>query len=996
MSAVKAASGVAVDVVVTDLSTGATSTMTGAVTYSSAPRLPNVIKLISAPSGTVFIGAIYSGSNPAPPPFAVQIFGPDGVTPVPGESVTFSATAGSVQFVACPNSSGTCTVTTDANGIASAPVSPQAAGAITLLATDGSLTQTVSFTAELQAGSINIWLAPSGSVPVGQQQLIALNELTTTGQWLPSRNLSFTVPVGSATFAGCASSACTITTNTSGSGLMWVTPTAAGPITIQIADGSVTSSISFTAFGDVETLQVVATPSPAVFPPNNSGTFSVQLLHQNGTPDTGGSVTFSASPGVSLYPCLTNVCTISTAYWGQVTVGVSAAQPGTYTVEATYQSSTQTLTQSSSFTVLATTQQIRILSAPSGTVPVGQAAATPFTAQLLQNGATPMANMAVTLAAPSGTVSFANCPAGHPACFLITDANGIVSSPLTPLVPGVITLSAVYAGSTATTTFNAAGPGRTMNLISPPTQVWVGDPITLNAQVIAPGGLAGFAGDLVQFAVLSGNFTFTDWPYQPRLVATDGNGFVSEFGVATAPGTISIQASDGTVTQVFTFQASLRPDILRLVNQPADGAPVGSPASTPLSVQVLLADGVTVVPGRSAIVSVTSGSATLSGCGGASSCTLTADSTGLTTTAVTPLAAGPVTITVNDGGVLLTATFNAIPTIKPELLALTQSPSATIYVGQTTSTPLQVQVTQADGTTPVAGVTITFGESPLSPGSVQFSACNAANCTVTTDANGFASTLATGITPGVASLVASATLPTGVQSVSAPLLVVANQFSLTAQNPNTYVAANQTVTLSLSVTAIENGSPAIDQPIVWTPQPGFLAAVTKTSTDATGSSSIQAVLGPLASEASASITACAWQTICTSFSAIAVDPSALQIAISAGASQSATPASPPSPIVALVTDAAGHPVIAAPVSIYQTAYALVDCPASGRCPAAAELGSLAKVIVTGPRRHRHHRASHHSQHRYHDAARFFHRITSLRLDFGHQPTLRVSAPPPSI
>ena len=53
-------------------------------------------------------------------------------------------------------------------------------------------------------------------------------------------------------------------------------------------------------------------------------------------------------------------------------------------------------------------------------------------------------------------------------------------------------------------------------------------------------------------------------------------------------------------------------------------------------------------------------------------------------------------------------------------------------------------------------------------------------------------------------------------------------------------------------------------------------------------------------------------------------------------------------MVVLVQDGAGHPVAAAPVSIYQTVTALdATCPVTGRCPAAPILASQASVAVSG-------------------------------------------------
>jgi hypothetical protein len=127
------------DVKVEDLSTGGTTVMTKALSYSAPVT---TLSLLSAPSGTVVLG------QPAATPFAVQVLQADGVTPVVGEAVTFTATSGAIQFAACE--AATCTVPTDAHGIASTLVTPETSGSITLQAAGVDGTATVSLTALIQ------------------------------------------------------------------------------------------------------------------------------------------------------------------------------------------------------------------------------------------------------------------------------------------------------------------------------------------------------------------------------------------------------------------------------------------------------------------------------------------------------------------------------------------------------------------------------------------------------------------------------------------------------------------------------------------------------------------------------------------------------------------------------------------------------------------------------------------------------------------------------
>jgi hypothetical protein len=131
--------GLVADVEVDDLSTGGSTVMTQALTYGApAP----VLNLLTAPSGTVIV------SQTASVPFAVQMLAADGVTPLAGQPIVFTATAGTVQFGACGG--GSCTVTTNVSGVASTTVTPLTAGGIVLSAVGSAGTQVASFTAVAQ------------------------------------------------------------------------------------------------------------------------------------------------------------------------------------------------------------------------------------------------------------------------------------------------------------------------------------------------------------------------------------------------------------------------------------------------------------------------------------------------------------------------------------------------------------------------------------------------------------------------------------------------------------------------------------------------------------------------------------------------------------------------------------------------------------------------------------------------------------------------------
>ncbi len=132
------------NITVTDPVTGASSTMTNAFTYGAA-----------ASDNIVLIGR---GLNPptavgttAPSAMIVRVLASDGVTPVGGATIGWSA-GNSLQLSACGGASS-CTVTSDQSGTAVAWLTPAAVGTSTITATlaPGSYTPAKSVGATLSA-----------------------------------------------------------------------------------------------------------------------------------------------------------------------------------------------------------------------------------------------------------------------------------------------------------------------------------------------------------------------------------------------------------------------------------------------------------------------------------------------------------------------------------------------------------------------------------------------------------------------------------------------------------------------------------------------------------------------------------------------------------------------------------------------------------------------------------------------------------------------------
>lgn len=119
------ASDGAQNITVTNPATGASSTMAGALTYGAAST--DILLLLSKTNPPTPLGT--QAANPV----SVQVVASDGVTPVAGATIGWSATNG-VQLSACAGASA-CSVTTDQSGMASTWLVPTATGAASITAT---------------------------------------------------------------------------------------------------------------------------------------------------------------------------------------------------------------------------------------------------------------------------------------------------------------------------------------------------------------------------------------------------------------------------------------------------------------------------------------------------------------------------------------------------------------------------------------------------------------------------------------------------------------------------------------------------------------------------------------------------------------------------------------------------------------------------------------------------------------------------------------------
>jgi hypothetical protein len=301
--------------------------------------------------------------------------------------------------------------------------------------------------------------------------------------------------------------------------------------------------------------------------------------------------------------------------------------------------------------------------------------------------------------------------------------------------------------------------------------------------------------------------------------------------------------------------------------------------------------------------------------------------------ATRPSAAVDVTVLdLSTGGRTVMTAALTYDNTAPDVLVLVSAPAGSVPVGAVAAVPLAVRVFLGDGVTPVAGLPVTFSVTAAVAG---YGACSLPPCVVITDAAGLASTTVTPTAFGAVTLQAAAVG----QAVTATFNAV--ERSVTALRPTEYLAAGATVVWMPQVNLAQNGQPAAGAVVSWIGSAGMTVSPTMSSSDATGLAQTTATSGPLAAGVQATGQACGWAgAVCAEVAAIGVDPAAWRVTVMSGAGQAIGVAGTFAPVVAMVTDGAGHPVAGAPVAVHQTVDAAeMACPSLGRCPAVPVLAS---------------------------------------------------------
>ncbi len=240
-----------------------------------------------------------------------------------------------------------------------------------------------------------------------------------------------------------------------------------------------------------EVMRLVSAPVGSVMTglltPNS---FAVRVFEADGvTPVAGEPVVLSSPDGVRFAACGTATCTVNTDATGTASSGVTALAAGLIVLNAIGDSSRI----SASFNAVDPPDQIALVSAPTGTLFVGDTAARTFAVRVTKgDGVTPVTGAAVVFAAGGTGVRFGAC--GGSTCTVTTDAAGSASSTIIPLAAGTVVLSATATAGRVTASFTSLVRVRTVTAARVVEYVAEGARVMWSPQVILADNSASISG----------------------------------------------------------------------------------------------------------------------------------------------------------------------------------------------------------------------------------------------------------------------------------------------------------------------------------------------------------------------------------------------------------------------------------------------------------------------------------------------------------------------
>ena len=244
-----------------------------------------------------------------------------------------------------------------------------------------------------------------------------------------------------------------------------------------------------------------------------------------------------------------------------------------------------------------------------------------------------------------------------------------------------------------------------------------------------------------------------------------------------------------------------------------------------------------------------------------------------------------------------------------DTITTVSAPTGTVVTG----VPHSFTVAVSSSKSPAAGATVTY---TVTQGAATL-ACGQPSCAVVTSANGIAS-LAVAANSSATTTV-TATLANGA-AVSTQFTAAAGAApAITAITPNLYLAAGATAQWTPQGLVLNNGTPAANAAVTWTPVTGGVTAPTTASlSGANGIVTQQLAAGPLNTGIVVPVNACLSTNACAQFNVISVSPATAQLTPIAGITQDIPTAQAFTPVTLEVTDPSGDPMAGAVVTFYET------------------------------------------------------------------------------
>jgi len=251
-----------------------------------------------------------------------------------------------------------------------------------------------------------------------------------------------TLTASNAVLGACGAALCAVTADGAGLVSTTVTPVGAGVagLTAAAGGGAVTASFT-TSTVPPDALTVMSVPANGGYVGSvAAGVFRVKVMLGDGAVGTGVPVTLTATGG-TLGVCGAASCGVMSDASGYVASAVTPSVAGMVGLTAAAGGGMA----AASFTAIPVPPDgLTVMSAPGNGGYVGRVAAVPFAVKVLLGDGAVGAGVAVTLTASGGTLGVC----GARSCVVTADGVGMVSTTVTPIVAGLVGLTAAAGGGT--------------------------------------------------------------------------------------------------------------------------------------------------------------------------------------------------------------------------------------------------------------------------------------------------------------------------------------------------------------------------------------------------------------------------------------------------------------------------------------------------------------------------------------------------------------------